>query len=57
VEGALAGFAEFFFARGGAVGFWFEVGHWSEILMGFGRGYFCLNADRAFARLPTHATA
>jgi hypothetical protein len=27
VEGALAGFAEFFFVRGGAVGFWFAVGH------------------------------
>jgi hypothetical protein len=28
VEGALAGLAEFLFVRGGAVGFWFAVGHW-----------------------------
>jgi hypothetical protein len=27
VEGTLAGLAEFFFARGGAVGFGFAVGH------------------------------
>jgi hypothetical protein len=27
VEGALAGFAEFFFVGGGAVGFGFSVGH------------------------------
>jgi hypothetical protein len=32
-EGALAGFAEFFFAWGGAVGFGYEVGHWGRRLL------------------------
>ena len=33
VEGALAGLAEFFFVRGGAVGFGFAVGHWEGELV------------------------